>query len=418
VTEQYNPEDIYYSLRRPKNNYNYRHDHGHHRTDCRTDQKDYGDFRKDESRRKRQVILASDRRADQNEYSIAHLKDYFNGSLKRHRVDRTAFPVARKDMNDFDRSEERHHRLIANSKQDSSNAQKSAINPSNHDEETQIVTKKARVVILRPKPIIVGSPPMPSAPPAIAPSVASISKSPTEQKMNAEPTHVDSQKNMLDKSTVRCRYAPHCTNPTCPYLHPAALCSHFPNCRYSANKCMFIHPKCKFDEKCVNPLCIYSHSNYRGCSITQSFSHSNSSNVMFRPVNVSCRWGINCTRIDCVFVHPADGGSTHRNSRSLLFSQSNPLISLQQHAIDNLNNDLLDSENQIKKLGEIMWQEEKEFNERQQLSKMQNNQSDQKSQNDNGQQDEDTGNYDRGDEHNRSNSDIEIQSAQQIEVRI
>lgn len=65
----------------------------------------------------------------------------------------------------------------------------------------------------------------------------------------------------IPKPDQECRYFPNCTNPACPYKHPATTmppCRNGPSCTRPG--CHFTHAeiKCKFTP-CLNPTCIYKH---------------------------------------------------------------------------------------------------------------------------------------------------------------
>ncbi|CAD1477683.1 unnamed protein product [Heterotrigona itama] len=64
---------------------------------------------------------------------------------------------------------------------------------------------------------------------------------------------------VIDKSKEKCRYWPNCTlGNKCAYLHPLVMCSAFPACKFG-DKCAYKHPKCKFGLSCTKLGCVFSH---------------------------------------------------------------------------------------------------------------------------------------------------------------
>ncbi|XP_076395503.1 nuclear polyadenosine RNA-binding 2 isoform X3 [Megachile rotundata] len=64
---------------------------------------------------------------------------------------------------------------------------------------------------------------------------------------------------VIDKSKEKCRYWPNCTlGNKCSYLHPVVMCSAFPACKFG-DKCAYKHPKCKFGLSCTKLGCVFSH---------------------------------------------------------------------------------------------------------------------------------------------------------------
>ncbi|XP_076299815.1 nuclear polyadenosine RNA-binding 2 isoform X1 [Lasioglossum baleicum] len=64
---------------------------------------------------------------------------------------------------------------------------------------------------------------------------------------------------VIDKSKEKCRYWPNCTlGNKCAYLHPIVMCSVFPACKFG-DKCAYRHPKCKFGLACTKLGCVFSH---------------------------------------------------------------------------------------------------------------------------------------------------------------
>ncbi|KAI9668419.1 MAG: hypothetical protein M1831_001173 [Alyxoria varia] len=71
--------------------------------------------------------------------------------------------------------------------------------------------------------------------------------------------HPSPAKRTAHKQSIPCKYYPNCTNPNCPFTHPAT-----PPCRNGADctvpGCKFAHnaTQCKFNP-CLNPMCPYKH---------------------------------------------------------------------------------------------------------------------------------------------------------------
>lgn len=86
---------------------------------------------------------------------------------------------------------------------------------------------------------------------------------------------------VLDKSRENCRYWPNCTlGNKCAYLHPPVLCSAFPACKFG-DKCAYKHPKCKFGLSCTKLGCVFSHPAQQ------------------------CKYHPFCTKPACPYSHPA-----------------------------------------------------------------------------------------------------------------
>ncbi|XP_012278563.1 zinc finger CCCH domain-containing protein 14 isoform X2 [Orussus abietinus] len=90
-----------------------------------------------------------------------------------------------------------------------------------------------------------------------------------------------------DKSREKCRYWPNCTlGNKCAYYHPAVPCSLFPACKFG-EKCVYKHPKCKFGLSCTKLGCIFSHPAQQ------------------------CKYHPFCTKPACPFSHPPVQPPTH-----------------------------------------------------------------------------------------------------------
>ncbi|XP_077270633.1 nuclear polyadenosine RNA-binding 2 [Temnothorax americanus] len=86
---------------------------------------------------------------------------------------------------------------------------------------------------------------------------------------------------VLDKSREKCRYWPNCTlGNKCAYLHPPVMCSAFPACKFG-DKCAYKHPKCKFGLSCTKLGCVFSHPAQQ------------------------CKYHPFCTKPACPYSHPA-----------------------------------------------------------------------------------------------------------------
>lgn len=86
---------------------------------------------------------------------------------------------------------------------------------------------------------------------------------------------------LLDKSRENCRYWPNCTlGNKCAYLHPPVMCSAFPACKFG-DKCAYRHPKCKFGLSCTKLGCVFSHPAQQ------------------------CKYHPFCTKPACPYSHPA-----------------------------------------------------------------------------------------------------------------
>ncbi|KAI9012044.1 hypothetical protein CLU79DRAFT_771086 [Phycomyces nitens] len=78
------------------------------------------------------------------------------------------------------------------------------------------------------------------------------------------------------KMPIPCRFYPYCTNPVCPFMHPAPAppapsqripvpCNNGADCKRP--DCHFTHPNdstpetiCKYDGVCTRPKCFYKHT--------------------------------------------------------------------------------------------------------------------------------------------------------------
>ncbi|XP_076238781.1 nuclear polyadenosine RNA-binding 2 [Calliopsis andreniformis] len=86
---------------------------------------------------------------------------------------------------------------------------------------------------------------------------------------------------VIDKSKEKCRYWPNCTlGNKCAYLHPLVICSAFPACKFG-DKCAYRHPKCKFGLSCTKLGCVFSHPAQQ------------------------CKYHPFCTKPACPYSHPA-----------------------------------------------------------------------------------------------------------------
>ncbi|XP_078051864.1 nuclear polyadenosine RNA-binding 2 [Augochlora pura] len=85
---------------------------------------------------------------------------------------------------------------------------------------------------------------------------------------------------VIDKSKEKCRYWPNCTlGSKCAYMHPIVMCSVFPACKFG-DKCAYRHPKCKFGLACTKLGCVFSHPAQQ------------------------CKYHPFCTKPSCPYSHP------------------------------------------------------------------------------------------------------------------
>lgn len=85
---------------------------------------------------------------------------------------------------------------------------------------------------------------------------------------------------VIDKSKEKCRYWPNCTlGNKCAYAHPIVMCSAFPACKFG-DKCAYKHPKCKFGLSCTKLGCVFSHPAQQ------------------------CKYHPFCTKPGCPYSHP------------------------------------------------------------------------------------------------------------------
>ncbi|XP_076763188.1 nuclear polyadenosine RNA-binding 2 [Xylocopa sonorina] len=85
---------------------------------------------------------------------------------------------------------------------------------------------------------------------------------------------------VIDKSKEKCRYWPNCTlGNKCAYLHPVVMCSAFPACKFG-DKCAYKHPKCKFGLSCTKLGCVFTHPAQQ------------------------CKYHPFCTKPGCPYSHP------------------------------------------------------------------------------------------------------------------
>ena len=94
-------------------------------------------------------------------------------------------------------------------------------------------------------------------------------------------------------SKVRCFYWPYCNKVDCAFHHPTEACPFFPNCHYTTETCMYVHPTpplCKYGTQCRNAYCEYGH-------LSPAYFKNTS--------NVTCRYDRACKDLFCLFNHPS-----------------------------------------------------------------------------------------------------------------
>ncbi|XP_011708232.1 PREDICTED: zinc finger CCCH domain-containing protein 14 [Wasmannia auropunctata] len=125
---------------------------------------------------------------------------------------------------------------------------------------------------------------------SLAPTLAA--KLPDKKPLVENPVPV-----VLDKSRENCRYWPNCTlGNKCAYLHPPVMCSAFPACKFG-DKCAYKHPKCKFGLSCTKLGCVFSHPAQQ------------------------CKYHPFCTKPACPYSHPvASAPATEATSQRAKFT--------------------------------------------------------------------------------------------------
>lgn len=113
-----------------------------------------------------------------------------------------------------------------------------------------------------------------------------------DQEMDS--TEEDHQED--DEKKEKCKFWPFCKKESeCIYHHPTKQCEQFPNCKLSADKCMFIHPLCKFDAHCTKLDCPFLHIAKKQLPQMPAVPHH---------VNVECKFYPKCYNTNCQFIHP------------------------------------------------------------------------------------------------------------------
>ena len=131
-----------------------------------------------------------------------------------------------------------------------------------------------------------------------------------------------------------CRWSLACTNPLCPYSHPSpanagkdgdaqALVLRADACEKGGacddKECVLSHVSpavafitargsapppgpapCRFQQQCLNPACTYAHYSASGEPVPPPGKTS----------STPCRFGLGCTRADCVYMHPTQRSAT------------------------------------------------------------------------------------------------------------
>lgn len=118
---------------------------------------------------------------------------------------------------------------------------------------------------------------------------------------------------------ARCRHWPKCNRGrSCPYIHPTRICSSYPNCRNDGTLCTFIHPDVNPEEAqraletggtLTEPTDSDSGAGKPAVQNNQwppsSTSGPGFPGTFASAGSVPCKFGENCSKPSCTFVHPS-----------------------------------------------------------------------------------------------------------------
>ena len=100
-----------------------------------------------------------------------------------------------------------------------------------------------------------------------------------------------------EEKKEKCKFWPLCKKENeCIFYHPTKHCDNFLNCKFSAEKCLDIHPLCKFDANCTKVDCSFLH-------IAKKQLHLPTL-IQQQPMTVECKFYPKCYNLNCPFIHP------------------------------------------------------------------------------------------------------------------
>ncbi|KAG0337224.1 hypothetical protein BG004_007720 [Podila humilis] len=120
------------------------------------------------------------------------------------------------------------------------------------------------------------------------------------------------QENSNDVKPPRCKFWPNCSQgDQCQYWHPKELCQLYPNCPSSAETCYYVHP---LAQPTADQLAAAARAQLQAVRSNTSNGFENSSIDTIPGGNalqnggalgaaVECKFGLRCTRSDCMFRH-------------------------------------------------------------------------------------------------------------------
>ncbi|VDO04572.1 unnamed protein product [Rodentolepis nana] len=124
-------------------------------------------------------------------------------------------------------------------------------------------------------------------------------------------------RNSVPSTLQRCKYWPNCRNQdNCEFFHPKEDCKSFPNCRYGT-RCLYIHPPCRYGSQCSRLDCAFTHPSKQTDTVStpptpkiicRYYPHCKmppGTCPYFHPSSMPlCRFGPSClNRATCPFVH-------------------------------------------------------------------------------------------------------------------